>query len=553
VSNGGRRKLREFGMTEKSITTEVKVAESRVEEVLMQPSVSRYADWRRGIAIGLLLLAVYLMTMGGHTYSIDDEGYLAGSRSLLHGTVELDQQSDFTGKIAAIRSVDGEWTSIAAIGVLVLDAPGVALGRVASFGFPADQREDVIRLGFLATNSVLTSLTGMVLFFLCRRLGSSRKGATVLALAFGLGTFAWPHSATGFSEPGTALLLTLAMLVSVRWWEERSWRLAALVGLLAGCVGLTRVTTFLFLPVFLLAGIVGRARFDRRETLRQSIAFGVGFFGAFVVFAANSYIRFGKLGAGYSGLELVTPFYTGLFGLFLSPGKGLIFYAPIVIVVLFGLRQSYLANRRYALVVLAIMTLHLVVYSRLVFWSGDDAYGPRYLIPVLPICIALLAPVLETGRQWARGAIVASVAGFLIPGLLGSIMYFNAVGWAQRSTVTRELNTSTWDLRQSQIVTHFDPSASPLMSFARSIPLLSDSISEQLNGEGISAEEIPSTFDERLYWYARSIQPDFWWWWWALKDGRSLLYAFLLVPVAALTGSAVLFRAPRRAGEQGSE
>jgi hypothetical protein len=98
-------------MTEKSITTEVKVAESRVEEVLMQPSVSRYADWRRGIAIGLLLLAVYLMTMGGHTYSIDDEGYLAGSRSLLHGTVELDQQSDFTGKIAAIRSVDGEWTS----------------------------------------------------------------------------------------------------------------------------------------------------------------------------------------------------------------------------------------------------------------------------------------------------------------------------------------------------------------------------------------------------------------------------------------------------------
>jgi hypothetical protein len=410
----------------------------------------------------------------------------------------------------------------------------------------------VIRLGFLATNSVLTALTGMVLFFLCRRLGSSRRAATILALAFGLGTFAWPHSATGFSEPGTALLLTLAMLVSVRWWEERSWRLAALVGLLAGCVGLTRVTTFVFVPVFLLAGIVGRARFDRRETLRQSMAFAAGFLVAFVVFAANSYIRFGKLGAGYSELELVTPFYTGLFGLFLSPGKGLIFYAPIVIVVLFALRQSYLANRRYALVVLAIMTLHLVVYSRLVFWAGDDAYGPRYLIPLLPICIALLAPVLDTGRQWIRGAIVAGVAGFLIPGLLGSLMYFNGVSWAQRSTVTRELNTTTWDSHQAQLVTHFDPSASPLMSFVRSVPLLGDSISEQLDGEGISAESIPVTFDERLHWYARSIQPDFWWWWWALKDGSALLYAFLLVPVAALIGSLILFREPGNPGERGS-
>ncbi|MSZ88285.1 MAG: hypothetical protein F2585_02985 [Actinobacteria bacterium] len=526
------------------------MAEIKAEGVPVHPSGPKRADRRRGIAIGLMLLAVYLVTMGGHTYSIDDEGYLAGSRALLHGTVELDQQSDLTGKIAATRSKDGEWTSIAAIGVLILDAPGVALGRVASFGFPADQREDVIRLGFLATNSVLTALTGMVLFFLCRRLGSSRRAATILALAFGLGTFAWPHSATGFSEPGTALMLTLAMLVSVRWWEERSWRLAALVGLLAGCVGLTRVTTFVFVPVFLLAGIVGRARFDRRETIRQSMAFGAGSLVVFLVFAANSYIRFGKLGAGYSGLELVTPFYTGMFGLFLSPGKGLVFYAPIVIVVLFALRQSYLANRRYALVVLAIMTLHLVVYSRLVFWAGDDAYGPRYLIPLLPICIALLAPVLDTGRQWIRGAIVAGVAGFLVPGLLGSLMYFNAVGWAQRSEVMRERNTTKGDWLQAQLVTHFNPSYSPLMSFVRSVPLLGDSISEQLAGDGISAESVPDTFDTRLNWYAGSIQPDFWWWWWALKDGSALLYAFLLVPVAALISSVLLFREPRRAGEQ---
>ena len=88
------------------------MAEIKAEGVPVHPSGPKRADRRRGIAIGLMLLAVYLVTMGGHTYSIDDEGYLAGSRALLHGTVELDQQSDLTGKIAATRSKDGEWTSI---------------------------------------------------------------------------------------------------------------------------------------------------------------------------------------------------------------------------------------------------------------------------------------------------------------------------------------------------------------------------------------------------------------------------------------------------------
>ena len=531
------------------------MTETRTGDDLERPARSseRFGrDRRRGIAIGLLLLAVYLFTMGGHTYSIDDEGYLAGARSLLHRTMELDPASDLAGKIAAVPSQDGELTSFAAIGVVILDVPGVVLGRIASWGFPADQREDVIRFGFLTTNSVLTALTGMVLFFLCLRLGSSRNAATILALAFGLGTFAWPHSATGFSEPATALMLTSAMLASVRWWSERSLRLAALVGFLVGCAGLTRVTTFVFVPAFLLAGLIGRQRFNRRETLEQTLAFAGGFLVPAAAFALNSYVRFGKLSAGYAPLELLTPFYEGLFGLFLSPGKGLIFYAPIAIVVLFGLRLSYLANRRYVLTVSAIMVLHLVVYSRLVFWSGDDAYGPRYLIPLLPMCIAMLAPVMSAGRQWVRGAALAGIAGFLIPGFLGSLLYFNAVGWAQRSTIDRELGTTGWTWPQSSLVTHFDPAGSPLMAFVRSVPLMTESVTKQFDGNGVAAASVPDTFDERLYWYARSIQPDFWWWWWAVKGGSPLLYAFMGVPIAALLGSVVLFRGSGGAGEQGT-
>lgn len=74
--------------------------------------------------------------------------------------------------------------------------PGVVAGKALSVVFPTSWQDEIIRLGFLATNSVLTALTAVLLYFLCRRLGAGKSGATWVAFAFGLGTSAWANSAT---------------------------------------------------------------------------------------------------------------------------------------------------------------------------------------------------------------------------------------------------------------------------------------------------------------------------------------------------------------------
>lgn len=511
---------------------------------------ARHRDRRAAWAVGLLLVGVYWLTMGGHTYSVDGETYLAGTRALLHHTTVLQPSADLDGVVIAVSNKHDGLTTAAGIGTLLLFAPGYVLGRIASVPFPDSSKEEVVRLVYLAANPLMTAVTAALLLLLCRTLGASRRSSTLLALVFGLGTWAWPHGMTDFSEPGTAMLVTAATLAAIRWWRAPSVHRGAVVGLLAGCAGLTRPSTLLFVPILLLAGLTARSaeRSGSRARAKELLAFCVGGVPPALLFAANAYLRFGSpLDNGYPNLAYSTPVYEGVFGLFLSSGKGLFWYAPICLVALFGLRRAYLAQRRFCVVVAAILALHLAVYSRFEIWSGENAYGPRYLIPVLPLLVALVAPVIDTGAQWVRGARIAGVVGFVVPGLLGSLLYFNGVYSVQQPEVLRNLQLTTATPRQQYLAWNFQPRSSPLMLELRSIPDLIDNSWERIAGGEGGLTPIPVAYEERIHWYARAIELDTWWSWWSARDDAALGYVFLLAPAGALAVSARTFRRNRGA------
>jgi len=511
----------------------------------------RAFDHRDGLTFGvivLLLVGVYWLTMGGHTYSVDGEIYLAGTRALAHGTTILDPESDMDDIVFTIPNKNGDGTTAAPIGTLLLFMPGYVLGRIASIPFPAHSQEAVLRLVYLAANSMMTALTGGLLFLLARALSAARRSAALLAVAFGLGTWAWPHSQTDFSEPGTALMLTAATLAAVLWWRTPTLRRAALVGLLAGCVVLTRSSTLVFVPVFMIFGLSCTQVEGGPTRLRQAAAFSLGGLGPALLFAINSYVRFGSIfDNGYPNFSYATPIYEGAFGLFLSPGKGLLWYAPVCIVVVFGLRRSFIAHHRYALFVAAILAAHLAIYARFQIWSGENAYGPRYLIPVLPLLVALLAPIIDSGREWLRGVKVAAIAGFLIPGLLGSTMYFNGVYWDNGFAVTQNMDSpGVLTTVQQYVAYNFQPRSSPLMLHVRSLIDLFHNTLDRLQGQAGGITPLPVPYDERIHWYARAIELDMWWAWWPSTGGTAAGYFFLLAPFGALVWSAILYRRLRR-------
>ena len=303
----------------------------------------------------------------------------------------------------------------------------------------------------------------------------------------------------------------------------------------------------LFVPIFMAFGLTCPRQASGPSRGREAVAFLLGGLLPAVLFAVNAYVRFGSpLDNGYPNMRYTNPVYEGVFGLMLSPGKGLLWYAPVCIVSLFALRRSYLANRRYALLVASVMFAHLAIYSRFETWSGENAFGPRYLVPILPLLVALIAPVIDSGREWSRGVKVAALVGFVVPGLLGASMYFNGVYWDNLQAVTRSMDSESLTARQSHIAWNFQPRSSPLMQHLRSIPDLVSNTSDRLGGLEGGITPIPVPYEERIHWYARAIELDVWWAWWPTKNLSALAYLFLLVPVVSIALSARLSGPLRR-------
>ena len=302
----------------------------------------------------------------------------------------------------------------------------------------------------------------------------------------------------------------------------------------------------MFVPVLLIAGLV-RVGATRRERIGAALAFCAGGAVPALAMAVNAWIRFGDpLDNGYPLLPYSTPVYEGLFGLLLSPGKGLVWYAPVCLVVIFAARTSYLQNRRYAITVAAMVLAHAAIYARFDVWSGENAYGPRYMIPLLPVIVAALAPVIDTGRHWLRGVRIAAAVGFLLPGLLGATMYFNAVYFEQQPSLLADLELTETTSAQQRLAWNFYPRTSPLMLQFRSLPDLARNTVDRVQGEPGGITPLPAAYEERIHWYARAVELDTWWAWWPTKDAPSVIYLLLIVPLAALAfGSKLLLGAVR--------
>ena len=99
------------------------------------------------------------------------------------------------------------------------------------------------------TDALITAATVFVLMMLCLLLGAPPIGAVLIGLSFGLGSYAYPHALTLFTEPGTALCVVAAVYFAIR-----ASRTAATVDLVRvrrvrGAALLFRVSAALFVPL----------------------------------------------------------------------------------------------------------------------------------------------------------------------------------------------------------------------------------------------------------------------------------------------------------------
>ncbi len=367
----------------------------------------------KAIAVSLTLFALYWVTVSGAFHSIDEEAVFAVARAIVvQGEANQNALYRAVPYIDQAKvGTDGAFYSKYGIGHALVIAPAIWLAQ----GIPGA----TLASSAMLVNAFVTAATGGLLALVSARLGYSARTGVLLGLLYGIATFAWVYARTMFSEPLVGFLWLLAVYFLL---TEISWRRALVSGICLAIALSIRPASILITPLFALL-LAQRAW---KPLFVQLIAWGVPIGVVGVGLLWFNAVRFGNpLDFGYSegfdGNLLV-----GLQGFLFSLDRNLFLFAPPLILLFFGVVPFVRCHTRVGSTILAVGVISLVLYSAwAVFWGGP-VWGPRYLLPILPLLFVLLLPVIEraagTTPSWPvrAGIGVAGVAGVAmqLPGVL---------------------------------------------------------------------------------------------------------------------------------------
>ena len=130
-------------------------------------------------------------------------------------------------------------------------------------------------------------------------------------------------------------------------------------------------------------------------------------------------------GYGTESIAFDTPFLTGLWGLLVSGGSGLVWYAPFVIWMPVGALYWWRHNRPLLVTCLALCISHFLLYASWSAWDGGGVWGPRFLVPVIPAALLVAAGVSATPSRLVRSTAQLTVVLGIGITLLGSAVNFS--------------------------------------------------------------------------------------------------------------------------------
>ena len=263
-------------------------------------------------------------------------------------------------------------------------APSVlALPAVAAFDLAGTASSDWdawMEAGML-TAAVTATLSVLVLFLLATRL-TTRRRAFLVACAYAFGTLTWGVAGQALWQHAPAMLALTVALLALH--DRRLVLAGTAIALMVASRPSTPIIALFLLP------LVGRALRDWGRLVLGALPVGLALLAYnLYVFEAplrTGYTTDGSSSAGLFGGKL----FEGLSGLLVSPGRGLVWYSPVLVFAGVGAVRGFRTPlyRWSALAALA----YLVAMGRYEWWWGGESFGPRLLTDALPLLASCSSP-----------------------------------------------------------------------------------------------------------------------------------------------------------------
>ncbi len=290
--------------------------------------------------------------------------------------------------------------------------------------------------------AVPSAFTGVLLYWQLGRFSQNEVYKLGITLAFALATPAFAYSNNFLGHQLAAFVLFAAFYILFELDREPDSRAVAFkLVIVGGLVGMALITEY---PTALIAaGLVGYALYQVRlnwfrrgdpritgQLVPTLLWLGIGAWLPLVLAAAYNYAIFSTplpVAYNYSVLwqethrigliSLTFPRLDALWGITLSPYRGLYFFSPFLLLAVPGYFYFWRARRfRAAFWVTLWCALSFVLFNASsAMWDGGFSVGPRYLVPALPFFVLPIIFLLEgMPRRWVTALFFATALASLL-------------------------------------------------------------------------------------------------------------------------------------------
>jgi hypothetical protein len=349
---------------------------------------------KRLVAVFGCAFLIYLVFFGGHYVSGDNAERIAWAKAL----IDCHSNNIAPYMPGAYFPFGSRYTKYG-IGLALLHVPLIVLARLVTrtSGIPIEGPLNMLLYTF---NGAL----GIVLLYLVLlRQGVLWRTAALAALVIGVASVWFAYSKVESAEAiVTTLLLAMYLLA-----DEHP----LLAGLLGGFAVAVRMDAILWVG---LTGLIVPSNWKK-----SWLPIGLGAVPGLLLVAVSNYARTGSpLSSGYehgfTGTILIA-----IYGLLFSAGKSLFLFSPLMVLYPRAARKLWRdsARRRFVAWSLALLVAQLLFYAKWWDWSGDDAWGPRFLVVATMVCLAVVAASDYITSLWF---VTLAMLGMLVelPGVL---------------------------------------------------------------------------------------------------------------------------------------